>query len=96
MRAHGWTGVILIALGAMTFGTTSANALTAELAKKCVALTTKAFPPRDPVNPAAGSAKGTGRQQSAYYQTCVANNGTVPDATAASATTSEPASAPAK
>ena len=43
MRTHGWTGVVLIVLGAMTLGPTSANALTAELAKKCIALTTYCF-----------------------------------------------------
>jgi hypothetical protein len=59
--------------------TGSASAITAELAKKCQALTTKAFPPRVPGNPAAGSAKGTGRDQINYYNKCVANDGKVED-----------------
>lgn len=52
-----------------------AFAISVELAKKCDALTAKAFPPRVIGNPAAGSAKGTGHQQQAYYRKCVANNG---------------------
>jgi hypothetical protein len=38
----------------------NASAVTAEVAKKCNALTAKAYPPRVVGNPAAGSAKGTG------------------------------------
>jgi len=53
----------------------SAFAVSVEVAKKCDALTAKAFPPRVIGNPAAGSAKGTGQQQQAYYRKCVANNG---------------------
>lgn len=53
----------------------SASAITAEIAKKCNALTTKAFPPSVIGNPAAGSAKGTGPQERAYYRKCVANKG---------------------
>lgn len=52
-------------------------AITAELAKACRALTAKQFPPRQPANPAAGSAKGSGRDQLAYYDKCVANQGKV-------------------
>ncbi|WFU70949.1 hypothetical protein [Bradyrhizobium sp. CB2312] len=54
-----------------------ASALTAELARKCSALTAKQFPPREPGNPAAGSAKGSGRTQHDYFNKCVANNGKV-------------------
>ncbi|KJC36560.1 hypothetical protein UP06_32750 [Bradyrhizobium sp. LTSP857] len=54
-----------------------ASAITAELARKCSALTTKQFPPREPGNPAAGSAKGAGRAQHGYFDKCVANNGNV-------------------
>lgn len=56
-----------------------AQAVTAELARKCSALTTKQFPPREPANPAAGSAKGSGRDQRLYFNKCVANNGKVDD-----------------
>jgi hypothetical protein len=61
-----------IALGCMTG---SAPAITAQLAKKCQALTAKAFPPRVPGNPAAGSAKGTGQSQRDYFNKCLANGG---------------------
>ena len=47
---------ICIAVGPVT---KSASAVTAEVAKKCSALTAKAYPPRVVGNPAAGSAKGT-------------------------------------
>ena len=58
--------------------TNSASAISVELAKKCQALTAKAFPPRVPGNPAAGSAKGSGKDQDAYYKKCVENEGKVP------------------
>lgn len=54
-----------------------ASAITVELARKCSALTEKQFPPRQPGNPAAGSAKGSGSDQRAYYSKCVANGGKV-------------------
>ena len=53
----------------------SAFAISVELARKCNALTAKAFPPRVVGNPAAGSTKGTGRDERAYYRKCVANEG---------------------
>ncbi len=65
---------ICIAVGSMTI---SASAITAELAKKCEALTTKAFPRRVVGNPAAGSAKGTAQQVQSYYHKCLENGGTM-------------------
>lgn len=65
---------LFIAVGLMT---NSASAVSVEIAKKCNALTAKAFPPREVGNPAAGSAKGTGRAERAYYRKCVANGGKV-------------------
>jgi hypothetical protein len=59
--------------------TDSASAVSAELAKKCNALTAKAFPPREVGNPAAGSAKGTGADQRAYFKDCVAKAGKIPN-----------------
>ena len=59
--------------------TNSASAITVDLAKKCVALTTKAFPPRVIGNPAAGSAKGSGKDVQAYFNKCVKNGGKVDD-----------------
>ena len=59
--------------------TGNAGAVSVEVAKKCDALTAKAFPPRVIGNPAAGSAKGTGADQQAYYNKCVANGGKMPN-----------------
>ena len=53
----------------------SASAITVELAKKCNALTALAFPPRVPGNPAAGSAKGSGKEMQDYFRKCVENEG---------------------
>ncbi|MGA8614821.1 MAG: hypothetical protein WB760_24740 [Xanthobacteraceae bacterium] len=71
-------GVALIcfAVGATTSG---ASAVTVELAKKCSGLMAKAYPPRQPGNPAAGSAKGNGAAARTYYQKCLANNGKMDD-----------------
>jgi hypothetical protein len=71
-------GIALICF-AVGVATSSASAVTAELARKCSALMTKAYPPRLPGNPAAGSAKGSGAEARAYYQKCLANNGKVDD-----------------
>jgi hypothetical protein len=69
--------LLLVAIGPTTNG---ASAITVELAKKCEALTAKAFPPRVPGNPAAGSAKGSGKDERAYFNKCVENDGKVDDA----------------
>jgi hypothetical protein len=71
-----FVGLAFIAIVLMTDG---AGAVSVEVAKKCDALTAKAFPPRVIGNPAAGSAKGTGADQQAYYNKCVANGGKMPD-----------------
>jgi len=68
--------LICIAVGATTGG---ASAVTADLARKCSALMAKAYPPREPGNPAAGSANGNGLAAQTYYQKCLANNGKVDD-----------------
>ena len=65
-------GLVLMGVAPMT---DNASAISVEVAKKCNALTAKAFPPRVIGNPAAGSAKGTGRDQREYYKKCVANEG---------------------
>lgn len=71
--------IIVLGLSCLVLGSTGipASAVTAELARKCSALTIKQFPPREPGNPAAGSAKGSGRDQQAYFNKCVANGGKV-------------------
>ncbi len=71
--------ITLVALFWLVVGpmTDKASAVTVEVAKKCDALTAKAFPPRELGNPAAGSAKGSGAAQQAYYKKCVAKGGKV-------------------
>lgn len=66
--------------GVLTLGAPeAASAITAEVARACDAAVAKAFPPRQVGNPAAGSAKGSGKDQREYFQKCVANNGKVDD-----------------
>ncbi len=48
----------------------NASAVTAEVAKKCNALTAKAYPPR---------VVGTGQSQGDYFNKCVANGGNMDD-----------------
>ena len=80
-----WTGLkfmhLFLALISITSGSLPypASAVTAEIARKCNALTAKQFPPREPGNPAAGSTKGSGRSQYEYFNKCVANGGKVDD-----------------
>jgi hypothetical protein len=54
---------------------------TVDLARKCDALTAKAFPPREPGNPAAGIVKGSGLQEQSYFKNCMANGGRVDNST---------------
>jgi hypothetical protein len=68
------SSIISIMVSCLAIGATMSNAsaTTAELAKRCLALTAKAFPPRVIGNPAAGSAKGSGRDEQSYYRKCLA------------------------
>jgi hypothetical protein len=66
-----WIGLVAVPDAAL--------AVTVEVAKTCRALTAKAYPPREVGNPAAGSAKGSGRAQQGYFDKCVANGGKVDD-----------------
>lgn len=59
----------------LALGSTPAHSITAEVARKCNLLLAKEFPPRQPANPAAGSAKGSGQVQRDYFKKCVENNG---------------------
>lgn len=59
--------------------TTEAPAVTAEVAKACSLLLAKAFPPREPGNPAAGSSVGSPAEQRRYFAKCLANGGHVDD-----------------
>jgi len=54
---------------------TGAQAITADVAKKCNLLMEKQFPPRQPGNPAAGSSKGSAKDQRDYFKKCVDNGG---------------------
>jgi hypothetical protein len=65
-------GIALVCVCAMT---QSASAITAEVARTCDALVAKSFPPREVGNPAAGSAKGSAKDQRDYFAKCVANEG---------------------
>ena len=56
-------GLVCIAVGCMNG---RASAVTAEVARKCAALTAKAYPPQVPGNPAAGLAKGTVQSKRDY------------------------------
>ena len=66
--------VALIWIGVVTM-TNGAAAVTVEVARKCAALTAKAYPPRVIGNPAAGSVNGTGSAERSYYQKCITNGG---------------------
>lgn len=69
---YAFLALISVALGAAP---NRAQAVSVEVARTCEALTAKAYPPRVVGNPAAGSAKGTGRIQQQYFNKCVANGG---------------------
>ena len=70
--------VILVTAVAMMPAT--AQAISVEVAKKCNVLLEKQFPPRVVGNPAAGSAKGSGQEQRAFFRKCVDNGGKIGDA----------------
>jgi hypothetical protein len=73
-------GVWLALIGAaLVAAPERASAISVEVAKKCNALLAKEFPPREPGNPAAGSAKGSGADQRAFFSKCLANNGNMED-----------------
>ena len=68
--------LLFLTAGSLVSG---ASAITAEVAKKCQALTAKAFPLRVVGNPASGSKKGSGRDEQAYFNKCIQNGGKVDD-----------------
>ena len=73
LKLMGAVGLVFITI------TNSAEAVSVTVAKKCDTLTAKAFPPNVIGNPAAGSARGTGADERAYYKKCLANHGKMPD-----------------
>ena len=90
LDTHAWSPIVLakprlvlVFAGLICFTLAStphgALAATAEVAKKCSALTAKVFPPRVIGNPGAGSAKGDGLAEQAYFKKCVASGSKVED-----------------
>jgi len=72
-----WSALVVLVCIAVGSTTGGASAATLGIARKCEDLTIKAYPPREPGNPAAGSAMGTGPEERSYYTKCVANGGNV-------------------
>ena len=68
--------VALIAI-AVWWMSNRASAVTVEVARKCQALTSKAYPLRVPGNPAAGRENGTSQDVQDYFKNCVAHGGNV-------------------
>ncbi|MGY4478074.1 hypothetical protein [Bradyrhizobium sp. USDA 3364] len=56
-----------------------AHAIDVQVARACDALVAKAFPPRQPGNPASSSASGNAKVQRDYFNKCVANGGKMDD-----------------
>jgi hypothetical protein len=73
----GSVGITLVCIGVGATIDDASAAPSADVAKKCAALTAKAFPPRVAGNPAAGSARGPGQSEQSYFSKCVANGGNV-------------------
>jgi hypothetical protein len=63
---------------------------TAELAKKCANFTAKAYPARVVGNPAAGSAKGSGRAEQDYYNDCIKKGGNIEPSSSSEPTLTQP------
>jgi hypothetical protein len=82
MRAlRNLTGGAIVFLSATTILLpTDARAISVEVAKKCNALLAKQFPPRQPGNPAAGSAKGNGQAERDYFKKCADSGGNMDNA----------------
>ncbi len=55
--------------------TTGASAVSADVAKKCSALTAKTFPQRATGNPASRNGEVDGLSQRGYFQKCISNEG---------------------
>jgi hypothetical protein len=62
---------------AYLLATSSASAISVEVAKKCDVLTEKAYPLRVPGNPAAGHKHGSAKEIQDYFNKCVDNDGNV-------------------
>lgn len=75
------SAIIAVSLFALFDVLTPPNvlAITAEVARKCSALTAKAYPPRVAGNPAAGLQHGSYQDFRNYFNKCVANGGNPPE-----------------
>ena len=71
--------VVMIALITLAGHARKAEAVTTTVAKACSRALAKVFPPREPGNPAAGSAAGSAEDQRQFYTKCVAKGGHVDD-----------------
>jgi hypothetical protein len=80
IRSISRVATVALPLAAVGLAPTDASAISLEVAKKCSSLVAKTFPPREPGNPAAGSAKGTAQEQRDYFNKCVTNGGNMDDA----------------
>jgi hypothetical protein len=75
VRSISRVAMFALPLAAVGLAPTDASAVSVEIAKKCSSLVAKAFPPREPGNPAAGSAKGTAQDQRNYFNKCLTSGG---------------------
>jgi hypothetical protein len=73
-------GLFALLLSAAALPANNASAISLDIARKCNGLLAKEFPPREAGNPAAGSTKGNGQAERAYFNKCVANNGNMDNA----------------
>jgi hypothetical protein len=73
-------GAVAFFLATTILVPTDAEAISVEVAKKCNLLLAKQFPPREPGNPAAGSAKGNGQAARDYFKKCTDNGGNMDNA----------------
>ncbi len=80
IRSISRVAIFALPLAVVGLAPTGASAISVEVAKKCDSLVAKAFPPREPGNPAAGSAKGTAQEQRDYFNKCVTNGGNMDNA----------------
>lgn len=80
IRSISRIAMFALPLAAVGLTSTEASAVSVEVAKKCNALLAKAFPPREPGNPAAGSLKGSAQEQREYFNKCLTNGGNMDDA----------------
>ena len=71
----------VVAAAVIFSAVTPAHAIDAQVARACDALVARAFPPRQPGNPASGSARGGAKDERDYFNTCVAIGGKMGDET---------------